>query len=423
MPAAPHAIIGATVAATMVFGAIWVATPQSEMAYQMRASSVEGSLQNRGGYRVSALVPEGPVRRRNRRYASPEVVPPPTDSTRSELADNADQELPQLSEGADKAPANAPLPAAHRLSNLPELDHIAVVMIGGGNRSDGAIAADATWLSMFRNRLYVTDRDPNASMIGSSLAANTVNVFAGYATEDEQIDRYIHPKHPFLKHRGHQRPQNTHTTGWHLAQPRFLLGLQELVRRYPSASWYFIADSDTFVFPRRLSRGLLSTYAPHEQAVALGTLWSQRRGGPEKVSALLGGSGTAISAAAIAQMNLTECVLRQDADIYWNRLASDWRISECLRMNEASPVSIENADFMFMFNTNFNCAPLGPANCAPFYGRVHKRRTDCPYTYHYMDAEAVRNEFEKNILNSGKVCIPQRKAQKKHVFPCACEDS
>ena len=45
------------------------------------------------------------------------------------------------------------------------------------------------------------------------------------------------------------------------------------MKRFPDADWYFVADSDTFVFPRRLQRDLLAqvTFPAQKRAVALGT--------------------------------------------------------------------------------------------------------------------------------------------------------
>ena len=247
--------------------------------------------------------------------------------------------------------------------------------------------------------MYVTDVD-QAEELGPELAEITVNVFEGYATEDEQVGKFIHPKNPFLKHRGRQRKGNTHGTGWHLAQPRYLLGLDALVKRYPDAEWYFVADSDTFVFPRRLMRGLLKQYPPLERPLALGARW-ERRVGQNKEVCTFGGAGTAISAAAIKAADIPECVRLQDEDPHWNKIGSDWRVAKCLTRNE---VEIKAADFMWMVTNKFDCGAHGPEDCDPFYRRIHRTQTKCPLTLHYMAPEATRAVFAETP--SDTVCLP-----------------
>merc|ERR1712224_460067 len=97
-------------------------------------------------------------------------------------------------------------------------------------------------------------------------------------------------------------------------------GLEALAAQFPTAKWYFVADSDTFVYPRRLARGLLQGHAPEKDAVGLGTLWMQRMGPENSMQpCLLGGSGAVLSAHAIRQMNLSECVRKQSSILRWNK--------------------------------------------------------------------------------------------------------
>lgn len=285
----------------------------------------------------------------------------------------------------------------HKLGNLPELDDMAVVIVGGANRTEWATAAYDSWLSMFSKKLHVTDVDPDPAAMGRGLASISINVFEQTPTEESQIKAFIHPKNPFLRHIGRQKKGNTHNLGWHLAQPRYLLGLEALAERYPTAKWYLIADSDTFMYPRRIARGLLQSHNPDNEAVGLGTVWKQRLGaGNSMQPCLLGGSGAIVSAAAIRQMNMSDCVRKQSSILRWNKLASDWRLAECMRDGE---VEIKAAEFMFMVNDHFNCEPHGPSGCDNFYSRIHRTRTACPYTYHYMDPATVATVFEETILS------------------------
>lgn len=290
--------------------------------------------------------------------------------------------------------------------SLSELDDIAVVLIGGEQRLDWALAAQSTWLSMFSKTLYVTSTDPDESVMGKELAAITLNVFKDTPTQDDQIEKFIHPSNPFLRHIGRQKKSNTHDLGWHLAQPRYLLGLQALVQRFPTAKWYFIADSDTFVFPRRFARGLLRNHNPDSEAIGLGTRWMQRIGpGNTMQACLLGGAGAVLSTAAIQQMNISECVRKQDSILRWNKLASDWRLAECMRDGD---VEISAAEFMLMVNDQFTCEPHGPSDCGNFYARIHRTRTACPYTYHYMAPSNMTSIFNTQVktVSDDQVCLP-----------------
>lgn len=286
------------------------------------------------------------------------------------------------------------------LRDVPELDNIAVVMIGGTNRSEWARAAHDTWLQMFSNRMYVTDVEPTEKDLGRDLADIAVNVFDGYPTDDAQIERFIHAKHPFRRHMKQQKEGQTHKLGWQLAQPRYLLGLEALTKKFPNADWYFVADSDTFVFPRRLQRGLLTQYPAQKRAVALGTRWQKRVGKGELEPCLLGGSGTVISAEAIRQVNVSDCVEKQDSNPKWNKLASDWRVARCFNQAE---VELKAVDFMWMVDQDFTCGPHGPADCGNFYSRVHRTRTQCPYSLHYVTPESTRSLF---AAASSQVCLP-----------------
>ena len=306
--------------------------------------------------------------------------------TRNQRNAARESSLPASLSPSALTPVSNPNVVPH--DGLAELDTIAVVVIGGANRTEYAKAAHDTWLKMFSKRMYVTDVD-QADDLGPELADITVNVFEGYVTEDEQVAKFIHPKNPFLKHRGRQRKGNTHGTGWQLAQPRYLLGLNALVERYPDAEWYFVADSDTFVFPRRLMRGLLKQYPPRERSLALGARW-ERRAGPKMEVCTFGGAGTAISAAAVSAADIPECVRLQDEDPHWNKLGSDWRVAKCLTRKD---VEIKAADFMWMVTNIFDCGAHGPEDCDPFYRRIHRTQTECPLTLHYMAPAATRSVF------------------------------
>jgi len=421
--------VGAMLLVSCALGGLARTSPIAGAARPASRVVVPASLANRNSgeqtikYSSSSIDPDGAVRlpplapspsstaTADETDAGVRMSPPSTHGSRASDQIDGARALTRNQRNAAGGDAKASLssppsatPASRATSTLPhdglaELDTIAVVMIGGANRTEYAKAAHDTWLKMFSNRMYITDVD-QADELGPELAGITVNVFDGYATEDDQVAKFIHPKNPFLKHRGRQRKGNTHGTGWQLAQPRYLLGLDALVKRYPDAQWYFVADSDTFVFPRRLMRGLLKQYPALERPLALGARW-ERRAGPKMEVCMFGGAGTAISAAAIKAADIPECVRLQDEDPHWNKLGADWRVAKCMTRNE---VEMKAADFMWMVTNNFDCGAHGPEDCDPFYRRIHRTLTECPLTLHYMAPEATRAVFAETP--SDTVCLP-----------------
>jgi hypothetical protein len=147
-------------------------------------------------------------------------------------------------------------------------------------------------------------------------------------------------------------------------------------------------------------RGLLKQYPARERSLALGARWEKQNGGKAEVCTF-GGAGTAISAAAIKAANVAECAEKQTSDPHWNKLGADWRLARCLLRGD---VEIKAADFMWMVTNNFDCGVHGPPDCDPFYRRIHKTQTQCPYTLHYMAPEATRTVFAETV--STTVCLP-----------------
>lgn len=108
-------------------------------------------------------------------------------------------------------------------TSLDSLNHVAVALIAGQNRNKWIEACLETWLFYFSNYLIVTDQDIFEYSRNSAAYNHTVNVFAGFESEETQLKEFIHHKNPFWKFRGVKAAQSknpTHTIGWHLAQPR-----------------------------------------------------------------------------------------------------------------------------------------------------------------------------------------------------------
>lgn len=120
--------------------------------------------------------------------------------------------------------------------------------------------------------MFLTDTDPALADVSSDMRDMMHNVYSGFATEQAALAANVHPDHPifnFLQHpeqREASHPFNAqdsattreiysqaHGIGWHLSQPKYLLGLQALRLKFPRAHWYLLADSDTLMFPRRLA--------------------------------------------------------------------------------------------------------------------------------------------------------------------------
>lgn len=130
---------------------------------------------------------------------------------------------------------------------------VAVVVIGGQNRTDNLQAAFDTWTTAFPRRLFLTDADPATANVTSELAAHMINIYSGYSSDREKLGSVAHPEHPFLasldqpalrQSDGASKSSlekevwaKSHGIGWHLSQPKYLLGLLELQRRFPEARW------------------------------------------------------------------------------------------------------------------------------------------------------------------------------------------
>jgi hypothetical protein len=64
---------------------------------------------------------------------------------------------------------------------------------------------------------------------------------------------------------------DTHNTAWHLSQSKYLLALAAGRAKHPNMSWYLLVDSDTLVFPWRLSHGILTRCVKRSHELALVT--------------------------------------------------------------------------------------------------------------------------------------------------------
>jgi hypothetical protein len=137
------------------------------------------------------------------------------------------------------------------------LSKVALVVIGGRNRTKNLQAAFDTWTTVFTQRLFLTDADPTESNVSGALASHMVNVYSQYKSEWEALASVAHPDHPIFhpELRTINHDQNSHQSavgremwasahgiGWHLSQPKYLLGLQELKKRFPQAQWYGLCD-------------------------------------------------------------------------------------------------------------------------------------------------------------------------------------
>lgn len=173
---------------------------------------------------------------------------------------------------------------------------------------------------------------------------------------------------------GSRHGKNSHSLEWHLAQPRFLLGLERLVEWHPphSVDWYVVVDTDTYIYADRLLE-LLKTVgethgSPHLTRIMVGSLFKKQEG-PTTFSTMLGGAGVVISSAAVAATDLHFCVKEQSANVMWNRMGSDWRLSMCLKHRDLKMI---DAKFMLMVDEKFTCGPNGPQDCSQRYKQLYR---------------------------------------------------
>lgn len=298
-----------------------------------------------------------------------------------------------------------------------ELAKTAVLMVGGANRTEFAVAAESTWFGAYSQRLYATDTDPEPNTLGSSLASHTVNVFAGSPSVQSQVNRFSHPKSPFFSKLA--KGQAHHSLAWELAQHKYLLGLVALVRTYPKADWYGIFDSDSFVYPLRLHRALETIpggFDPRFDRAAFGARLHHGMRAVGREVLLMGGAGVMLSAAAVAKMNISECVELQRSLLAWNKMASDWRLSACL---SKSQIESRHLEFMWMVDSNMTCGEHGPSGCwENYYNRHHNIPTTCPLTLHYMSPEQMRSSWV-GVSTNKTVCVPDVHAEEP-VGRCSC---
>lgn len=168
------------------------------------------------------------------------------------------------------------------------------------------------------------------------------------------------------------------------------MGLKALVSRYPLSSWFILADSDCFLFPKRIADSLLPQYdSIIPQAIGLHFVRHEKN---EMRTALLGGPGTIISLAGIQKMNLSMCLEYQKTKLEWNRRGSDWRLGLCF---EAANVTLVHQPFLQMLNHKNTCGIHGPPHCTAFYEK-YQTKTTCPYSLHYMSPIEMHYVF-RNI--------------------------
>jgi hypothetical protein len=103
----------------------------------------------------------------------------------------------------------------------------------------------------------------------------------------------------------------------------------------------------------------------------VGSLYKMSMDGSSKslVSTMLGGSGVAISAAAVSAVDLHFCAREQSTNVNWNRVGGDWRLSLCL---ESAKIQMIDAHFMLMVDEKFTCGTTGPKGCFQRYTRQYR---------------------------------------------------
>eukprot|EP00037_Helgoeca_nana_P027429 m.313975 g.313975 ORF g.313975 m.313975 type:complete len:579 (-) comp27491_c0_seq1:325-2061(-) len=312
-----------------------------------------------------------------------------------------------------------------RLRGLDETavspDRVALVVVAGSGRHDAATAVVESWGKWFEKRLIVTNTNETEGF-GKGLAPKIVNVFSDAPTLEAQTKKYIHPHHPWMRFRGTRNGKHSHSLQWHLAQPRFLLGLERLVEWYPASTvdWYLVVDTDTFIFPDRLLTMLGELPdSPRTARMMVGSLFKMSTDGSSKslVSTMLGGSGVAISAAAVSAVDLHFCAREQSTNVNWNRVGGDWRLSLCL---ESAKIQMIDAHFMLMVDEKFTCGTTGPKGCFQRYTRQYRYPTslECPISLHYMSPSRMR-ELERERGATTQLCLPHMTAK---ASGCKCTD-
>jgi hypothetical protein len=289
----------------------------------------------------------------------------------------------------------------------PRLDGLAVLVVGGRNRTDEMEMAFLTWTSVFKHRLFVTDEEPRA---GSAYGSHAENLFPGL-TEEGMLAEVLAPGRTLEQARGHGEAA-THDAGWYISQAKVLRGLDRLVKRYPDASWYVIADSDTFVHPFRLVQalGLLGGRGDPEVPVAFGKAKRTKIGGangnPASINMLLGGAGVVLSRGAIAAVGLDGCLDREKKDATWAEAPSDHRLGLCLQKVSVKRVNVYH---MYQSNEKLTCTHEHgdggrAAGCA--WGAIYSHRfSPCALTLHYQSPRQMATRFRELIANT-TVCTP-----------------
>lgn len=152
-------------------------------------------------------------------------------------------------------------------------------------------------------------------------------------------------------------------SNWHIAQTKYLLGMDVAKRRFPGAKWFLVVDSDTLVFPERL---LAHTRLPARNAsvpVAFGATYRVKEKSLPKFTYLLGGAGIVISAGAMARMDLTKCITMQSKKLVWSEAPADWKLGLCLR---SANVPLEKNHYMYQSNGQLVCGVRNTVIGNPF---------------------------------------------------------
>jgi hypothetical protein len=256
------------------------------------------------------------------------------------------------------------------------LGKIAVLVVGGQNRTANLRAAYDSWTQPFQWRMFLTDADPALANVSTDMQGMMHNVYSKHATERDALAAHAHPDHPIFKFldrpagdREAAHPFNAadssttrelyseaHGIGWHLSQPKYLLGLQAMRTKFPNADWYLLADSDTLMFPRRLALHTRLLAHNASEAVYLGAIQTTRMENPDRSLRFpLGGAGIIISRGAMASINVSECVERQRTDLQWSTAPADWRVGLCMELGD----NVKRMDPLYLYqsNENFDCLP------------------------------------------------------------------
>ena len=320
--------------------------------------------------------------------------------------------------------------SASPLNNPPgfkdTFNHVAVVVVGGIGRTEHLAAAYASWTSVFRNRVFITDAPPKDHRGPAGMVDVLRNVYEGHSSDAEALKAYTHPEHPIrqyldnpeqLAHREHFNKgmddvtrelfNAEHSIGWHLGQPKYLLGLELVQQMYPNAKWYMVADSDTIVFPERLVAGLHLLGRNEAKPIAIGATTSSIKNKLlPKFTSFLGGAGVVVNQAAMQKMNISDCVRKQVDDFGWSTSPADWRIGLCTHKFR---VQKEDQKYMYQSNEELNCLPHSPIKTCAWGGRYGQTMSTCPLTLHYQTPERMRALFAaRSAKDRGGVCIPSK---------------